>query len=538
MNAEQLCREDAAARALARTLFDVPLALEAGAGTGKTAALVARVATWVLTGGWERARAALGDGAGADHIAARALERVAMVTFTEKAAVEMEQRIARALRALAGDGAVVGLPVVELGLDDGERRARAAALTSALDRLAVRTIHAFSSALLARHALAAGLHPAFVVDADGALVRAACAEVVADALPRALGERPDPAWLALLELGPGPQEVLEALRTLVGARVTPEELARDPYPDQRVGELVHGVALRAGQVAELLFEALPDAPNRNLAKAAQLAEALGDLALPLAGVRSADALPRDLVLDPDEVKRLRAFEADEFTASERKALGDAALEVQRLCAGLADDLALVAAIDAPLARAARAVLAPLLGEVGERLRARGVLTFEDLLVRARDLLRDSAPVRRAVRREIDQLLVDEFQDTDRVQCELVRWLALDGPRDERPGLFLVGDPKQSIYGWRSADLEAYEAMLQALEGEGGRRARLSINYRSSQRVLDEVEALVAPSMRAVPGLQPAFEPVLEGRSGSEPPTALFADGRAPVEHWSADALPG
>ena len=53
----ELARRDAAARLAARTRFDAPLALEAGAGTGKTAALVARVAVWCLTGGWERARA-------------------------------------------------------------------------------------------------------------------------------------------------------------------------------------------------------------------------------------------------------------------------------------------------------------------------------------------------------------------------------------------------------------------------------------------------------------------------------------------------
>ena len=116
------------------------------------------------------------------------------------------------------------------------------------------------------------------------------------------------------------------------------------------------------------------------------------------------------------------------------------------------------ATSALLAHARRAVT-PLVAEVRERLRARGVVTFQDLLGRTAELLRRERGLTSRLRRGIDQLLVDEFQDTDRVQCELLRWIALDGPRDERPGLFLVGDPKQSIYGWRGADLRAYDGFV-------------------------------------------------------------------------------
>lgn len=527
-----LARQDAAARRAARTRFDVPLALEAGAGTGKTATLVARVAIWCLTGGWERARAALGDDASDARVAARALERVAMVTFTEKAAVEMEERIAAALRRLSRGKAVRGLPEDEAGLAPELLRARASALSGALDRLGVDTIHAFCGKLLARHALAADLHPGFAIDAEGTVVRAVCAEVVADALPATLGARADADWLALVERGHGPQAVLEALRTLVSERVTPAELARDPCSDEALQDFAAALAARCEALALGLGKALPEEHVKHLELATELCAALADLAAGLRQARSVHDLDDSLVLDAKLAKRLGEYGKSAFNKTEQKHFGEHMGELAAAAEGLDQELALVRDLDVALGRAARAVLVPLVREVDARLAATGVLTFADLLVRARDLVRDDASVRETVRRDIDQFLVDEFQDTDRVQCELVRDLALGGASESRPGLFVVGDPKQSIYGWRSADLEAYEGLLDDLRAAGGELHRLSVNYRSSQVVLDEVARLVAPNMLPEPGLQPAFEPLVEGRDAPPPPAALWDAGRAPVEHWS------
>jgi ATP-dependent helicase/nuclease subunit A len=182
-----------------------------------------------------------------------------------------------------------------------------------------------------------------------------------------------------------------------------------------------------------------------------------------------------------------------------------------------------------LGRMAR-TLAPLAADVEERLRRRGRVTFEMLLSRAAALLHEHPDVAARLRAGIDQLLVDEFQDTDPRQCRIVAALALEGPAATRPGLFVVGDPKQSIYGWRHADLEAYEGLLARMREAGGAVGPLCVNYRSVPAVLEEVERVVAPVMLRVPGLQPAFEPLapcdaLERASG-------FADGgREVVEYW-------
>ena len=107
----------------------------------------------------------------------------------------------------------------------------------------------------------------------------------------------------------------------------------------------------------------------------------------------------------------------------------------------------------------------------------GRLDFLDLLIKARDLIRDSAAVRGELQRRISHFFVDEFQDTDPLQAEILLLLAADdaGETDWRavrpvPGkLFLVGDPKQSIYRFRRADVALYEEVEGAPASRGGRR---------------------------------------------------------------------
>ena len=162
---------DAAARRRAQTEFDAPLLLEAGAGTGKTAVLVARIVAWCLGPGWERveqeARVALRP---RDH-AGRVLRGIVAITFTDSATAEMARargrRVrGRAARCAAGRCARRCLP------PPGVRGARAAAFRLALDQLRVHTIHAFCLRLLLAHPLEAGVHPRLAVDADGQAVAA------------------------------------------------------------------------------------------------------------------------------------------------------------------------------------------------------------------------------------------------------------------------------------------------------------------------------------------------------------------------------
>jgi len=137
---------DLAARLRAQRDFARPLLLEAGAGTGKTAVLVARVVAWCLGPGWEKHAKA---GARPDATARTVLSRVVAITFTEAAAAEMAARVASALRAIALGDLPPGVLPEALPPDAEVRRVRARALRGALDHLTVRTIHAFCRRLLA-----------------------------------------------------------------------------------------------------------------------------------------------------------------------------------------------------------------------------------------------------------------------------------------------------------------------------------------------------------------------------------------------------
>ena len=159
------------------------------------------------------AAAARGETAPPDpeRAAARLLDRVVAITFTEAAAAEMAGKTAGELTTIAADGALpdwLGAP----GLPDaGVRAARAAALLATLDHLQVSTIHAFCLGLLAAHPVEAGLHPQLAVDADGRAVEALVHETVEAALRDAYGDPPDPAFMTLAARGKGPPEIVAAL---------------------------------------------------------------------------------------------------------------------------------------------------------------------------------------------------------------------------------------------------------------------------------------------------------------------------------------
>ena len=98
----------------------------------------------------------------------------------------------------------------------------------------------------------------------------------------------------------------------------------------------------------------------------------------------------------------------------------------------------------------RLLLSKLLQSVHVRLKRQGVLNFDELLSETKNLLENSETTRQKIAESMDQLLVDEVQDTDPIQYDILRSLVFD--TDYPPRLFVVGDPKQTIYGFRNADL--------------------------------------------------------------------------------------
>ena len=242
---------DAEARLLARREFEKPVVLEAGAGSGKTATLVARVLVWSLGPGWKRASEATDHGPH-DEVAACVLEGITAITFTDRAAVEMKERIAQAVEKLTRPTpeAPIGLDLDELPETD-RLRDRARALLVEIDRLHVETIHAFCRRTLARHPLEAGLRPEFGVDADGSAVENAVQDLLSSRLDALYGDDADADALALLEQGFGPERVGEALRELAAADCPARSFEVDPYSESIVDEARQRVLALTTSVVEI-----------------------------------------------------------------------------------------------------------------------------------------------------------------------------------------------------------------------------------------------------------------------------------------------
>ncbi len=204
--------------------------------------------------------------------------------------------------------------------------------------------------------------------------------------------------------------------------------------------------------------------------------------------------------------------------------------------------AYVRASNADLAWALRDRLLSFLEAYEALKRDRAVVDFADLLLKARDVLTRSIPVRRYFQKRFDFILVDEFQDTDPLQAEIAFLLSEDpegAPAADwrtvklAPGkLFVVGDPKQSIYRFRRADIAIYEEAKRLVEASGGEVLPLTANFRTVPSVHRLRErALLAALHRARGSRAPAPRSLPRRRShgmGHAPSRCLFQRTACPT----------
>ena len=159
----------------------------------------------------------------------------------------------------------------------------------------------------------------------------------------------------------------------------------------------------------------------------------------------------------------------------------------------------------------------------------GKLDFLDLLLLVRDLVRDNAGVRRYLQARFSRIFVDEFQDTDPAQAEILILLSADDPAQNDwlkvspvPGkLFVVGDPKQSIYKFRRADVVLYENVCEALAARGVARIHLTRSFRAVRPIQQLVNAAFAPEMAGDrEGGQARYAPLEEHTPAYSPQPAI------------------
>ncbi len=418
------------------------LLLDASAGSGKTSVLVERFV-----------RAVLEDGV--DPTA------VLTITFTEKAAAELRDRIRRRLR--------------ELGADEAARRTEGAYIS---------TIHGFCARVLRTHALAAGIDPEFTV----------LDETENDALADAAFEF---ALEDLAHNASGGVELIAAHRT--GLR----EAILGTYAELRArGELRPSLPpIPPAPDLEPLRDELLDA-------ASSAARELGAIDSPAARVQTAlerlercDAVLADADPWPGELDAL-GLPGGNGAALSTEACEAYAAALGRYREGCRHRRAI----------GAHALFDRLLRTFGEemerRKRAVSGVDFEDLELLARALLARESELRERYRARFVHVMVDELQDTNVVQLELIESVASGN-------LFTVGDAQQSIYGFRHADVELFERLGERLAAEGA-RATLDVNFRSRPELIDALNTAFVTALgdrfrplRAGRGDPPAGEPVVE-----------------------------
>jgi ATP-dependent helicase/nuclease subunit A len=483
----------------ARALFALggPTAVSAGAGSGKTTALVELCA-----------RLLSGDATGAPCDPCE----IVAITFTEKAAAELEDRLRAALAERAGR-ATPG--------SEEERAWRGR--VHGIDRMALGTIHAFAGRLLREHALEAGVDPeATVLDEETAA--AWRLEAARQAVVAALDAgRPEARRLVAAHGAGGRRAGLaEMVAELVRERATLGDGPPQPAPD-REGEAEAARAAALG-AAEALCAARSEVRTPSGRAALEgLAERLAEIG---PEERAGPILPRALrriaaLLEP--VSRWRPGSTDGALA---RSLKDDLVRACRAFAPLGAEV-----LAGPQKRELCGLVAGAEALYAARKSRACALDFDDLLLRARDLLRDDAGLRGELRGRLRALLVDEYQDVNALQHEILELLA--GGEGERPLLVAVGDLKQSIYRFRGADVTVFRGVLERFRVEQGARVLcLSANHRSNAALLELVNEVFARCMRPRPGDPRPYElafgdedRLLPVRGGGQlPAVEVLADG--------------
>ncbi|HEY2798461.1 MAG TPA: UvrD-helicase domain-containing protein [Thermoanaerobaculia bacterium] len=426
---------DEAARRAIREELGTTLLVEAAAGTGKTESLVERMVGLIRTG-----RATV--------------DRLSAVTFTIKAAAELSQRFQSRL-----EGAARGAR--------SEERERLVDALARLDTAFIGTIHAFCARLLRERPVEAGVDPGFeeMEQPEDEVARQEAWERHAERL----FATESPLLPRLSALGMRLDDLHETFEQMCeNEDVLPEVPPESPPPDFTAPRRAVWAFLRRAEAN------LPETPPPGGWGAYQDA------------VRRALRL-ESLLSAEEPAAFVEVMEALDRARSKSREAGPLAIPYEALCRDV-----LTAALQAwrehryPVALA---VVVPAVLEYAAWRRRQGRLNFQDLLLLARNLLRDHPQVRRDFQQRFLPILVDEFQDTDPIQAEILFYLTGRdvAERDWRAAvpldgsLFVVGDPKQSIYRFRRADILTYGLVRERIE-RSGRVLRLSTNFRSTGRL--------------------------------------------------------
>ncbi|GIM47511.1 ATP-dependent helicase/nuclease subunit A [Collibacillus ludicampi] len=464
----------------------------AGAGAGKTRVLVERFLQIVE----ENPR-------GRENV----LETIIAITFTEKAALEMRERVRRGIeekiKHFHEKGDFQTLVKWQKALND-------------LYRASISTFHSFCARLLREYPVEAGIDPRFSVldDTESAwLLKEAVEEAIQNRIMR------DHAMKKMVVAFGYPRivnEVTSLYQVIAGSGLSLDEVRDRTWMDWESAKQEMQTFL-AARVEELLvagdgladypvstktsqeFRSLWETWRKHIRSSAKDVERLMEVldALCVFVKKSWGRNPeltkakndfKDHVLLPLQ-ERLQAFCYHAFERESLHSLLDLLTETEK--------------------RYSRAK------------REAGGIDFDELQIRALQLLERHEEVRRKVQAQIDFLMVDEFQDTNDLQKRLIRLLVERENEIPKGSLFIVGDPKQSIYRFRGADVTIFSEMQKEIEEMDGRIAPLVNNFRSDPRLIEFVNGFFTKILAGDPSSPNYYRPaVAKGK---------MARGDTPVE---------
>ena len=473
-------------RRKAITTLDQSILVEAGAGSGKTAIMAGRIAYMLLEGIEPKS--------------------IAAVTFTELAASQLLERVRKFAENLAENKTPIELKTaIPNGLTETQTLNIKTAVKN-IDEISCNTIHGFCYQLIKPYPAEANIDPgASVLDASQATL--IFNEIVDDWIRKRLSTEKEGGFLPEMVMQ-DPRKTINQIREIANKKRDLRSLKAPEISSQesQVKNFIEAV----DDLSSFIDESKVVEPNLK-----EIGTSFQDLAFKIKKLDLKN--PKDLVqmlaLEPDSILvtkttgNFRSYrkkgdwekvaQAKGFSKPEGAALYFDAHDKYENCCNAWDP------IKGPMVNV---VLADLISET-EHLYEKytnikhnsALLDFEDLIYSTRDMLRNFDEVRQALGERYQFILVDEFQDTDPLQTEIFWRLCGDPPKNEenvddwqkftiRPGaLFLVGDPKQAIYRFRGADIQAYNTAKDNLTRQSPNNIlEITTNFRSCKSILDFV----------------------------------------------------
>ena len=515
---------DSAARQIGETTFDCNVVVLAGAGTGKTTLLVNRLLNALFR----------------EPDPIRLTEMLAL-TFTNKAANEMKGRLREVLHRLLAacqskfnnrEPAHAKLREFQehYHISTEHIQGKVVCALNDLEKAHIATLHSFAAHILRLYPLESGVDPHFQED-DGTQFLDVFSENWQQWLDKAFGEHGThhAQWREVLDVV-DLKGIREFALALCDDQISLRDLHTHLDSDSQSPVLMEWFQRNKQRILHLLQEYACSKP-RKIEKMLNVAVRVFDV-MGREGWAGIEHLENDVqsLLSSTIGQPPKGWTQEDFQEAR----------------GIIQNAQRLLKVDERFLRQVVSLLKPFVEDTCRVYANKGWIRFDGLIVRVRDVLRDFPTVREQLKKDFQAIMVDEFQDTDPLQYEILLYL---GERlgeycqewnaiQLMPGkLFIVGDPKQSIYSFRRADIQAFDHVVRKLTEDDGVICTLQTNFRSAPAVLDVVNAVFDRVFVQEPHVQPPNVPLMVGRQEEEP---LPVDGvelcviAGAEEEWDAE----